>query len=552
MAIPSIQSAVQVFEPGLVGLNSRKSVLSPGPYQVLVRVETVGLCFSDLKLLKQFDKHPRKSQIISGIGNEILKEIPSYKPDLQPTVPGHETLCTIITAGEKVTRHRVGQRVIIQADYRWLKTDGANAAFGYNFEGALQQYIIMDERIFVDLGKNESGLITVDEKLSDSAYALIEPWACVESSYITLERNAILAGGKMLIAVDADVRIENLKQCFAQGKPALITVHCQNGKQLKSLCNLRAAIVAVDDLELLTNEAFDDIIYFGSDAETIELLNDKIAAGGIINIVLGGKKIEREVSIGLGRVHYSRTRWIGTAGSDPRESYKIIPQTGEIRKADKIFIAGAAGPMGQMHTIRLLCSDVEDVSITAADIDDVRLGALRAKVKTDKPICIINSAKHPVTGKFSYFVILAPVGALIAQAINDSSEGALINLFAGIPASIRQEMDLNRYIENKCFIFGSSGSRISDMKIVLDKALAGKLNIDLCVDAVSGMAGAIDGISAVENRTMAGKIVVYPQMEKLPLIKLSDMKGKYPRVADKLNNGLWTKEAEQELLDSVS
>ena len=373
MAIPSIQSAVQVFEPGLVGLNSRKSVLSPGPYQVLVRVETVGLCFSDLKLLKQFDKHPRKSQIISGIDNEILKEIPSYKPDLQPTVPGHETLCTIITAGEKVTRHRVGQRVIIQADYRWLKTDGANAAFGYNFEGALQQYIIMDERIFVDLGKNESGLITVDEKLSDSAYALIEPWACVESSYITLERNAILAGGKMLIAVDADVRIENLKQCFAQGKPALITVHCQNGKQLKSLCNLRAAIVAVDDLELLTNEAFDDIIYFGSDAETIELLNDKIAAGGIINIVLGGKKIEREVSIGLGRVHYSRTRWIGTAGSDPRESYKIIPQTGEIRKADKIFIAGAAGPMGQMHTIRLLCSDVEDVSITAADIDDVRL-----------------------------------------------------------------------------------------------------------------------------------------------------------------------------------
>ncbi|MFA5784354.1 MAG: alcohol dehydrogenase catalytic domain-containing protein, partial [Phycisphaerae bacterium] len=363
MAIPSIQSAVQVFEPGLVGLNSRKSVLSPGPYQVLVRVETVGLCFSDLKLLKQFDKHPRKSQIISGIGNEILKEIPSYKPDLQPTVPGHETLCTIIAAGEKVTRHRVGQRVIIQADYRWLKTDGANAAFGYNFEGALQQYIIMDERIFVDLGKNESGLITVDEKLSDSAYALIEPWACVESSYITLERNAILAGGKMLIAVDADVRIENLKQCFAQGKPALITVHCQNGKQLKSLCNLRAAIVAVDDLELLTNEAFDDIIYFGSDAETIELLNDKIAAGGIINIVLGGKKIEREVSIGLGRVHYSRTRWIGTAGSDPRESYKIIPQTGEIRKADKIFIAGAAGPMGQMHTIRLLCSDVEDVSI---------------------------------------------------------------------------------------------------------------------------------------------------------------------------------------------
>ena len=45
------------------------------------------------------------------------------------------------------------------------------------------------------------------------------------------------------------------------------------------------------DVAGLPNEAFDDIIYFGADKATIELLNDKLAARGIINVVLGGRKI---------------------------------------------------------------------------------------------------------------------------------------------------------------------------------------------------------------------------------------------------------------------
>ena len=48
------------------------------------------------------------------------------------------------------------------------------------------------------------------------------------------------------------------------------------------------------------------------------------------------------------------------------------------------------------------------------------------------------------------------------------------------------------------------------------------------------MAGAIDGIAAVENRTLAGKIIVYPMLHDLGLIPLSRLDETLPAVAAKL------------------
>ena len=45
---------------------------TPGPHEILVKVEAVGLCFSDLKLLKQFHDHVRKSEVVAGIERTVL------------------------------------------------------------------------------------------------------------------------------------------------------------------------------------------------------------------------------------------------------------------------------------------------------------------------------------------------------------------------------------------------------------------------------------------------------------------------------------------------
>jgi threonine dehydrogenase-like Zn-dependent dehydrogenase len=553
-AIPEKQYAIQLIGPDELILNSEKPVDQPGAYQILAKVDAVGLCFSDLKLLKQFGDHARKSEILEGMDPAILAEIPSYKPDSEPTVPGHETFATIVAVGDKVARHTVGQRVLVQTDYRWLPNAKSNASFGYNFEGGLQQYVLLDERIIVEPSSDESFLIPVEKDISASSIALVEPWACVESSYITEERNTILPGGKLLVVADAGTKVEGLAEGFStDGKPGFVTVCCKEDSQLETVKALGIESVQESTLNDLPHEAFDDIVYFGSSRETIELLNDKLAAKGIINIVLDGQKIGTDVSVGVGRTHYGLTRWIGTTGASVADSYKNIPATGELRDGDNAIVIGAGGPMGQMHVIRLLCSGFKDISIIGTDFDDERLESLEQKARSmahenNVKLSLVNPKNNPVEGKFSYFAIMAPIGALVAQAVKDSTDGALINVFAGIPATVKQDMDLDTYIANRCFMFGTSGSRLIDMKIVLEKVLADRLNTDCSVDAISGMAGAIEGIRAVENRLIAGKIIVYPQLSDMPLIPLSELGEKNPAVAEKLSNGIWTKEAEDELL----
>ncbi len=551
--IPVAQYAVELTGPDKLRVNSRKKVYPPGPFGILAKVEAVGLCFSDLKLLKQFDSHARKSEIISGISKEVLDEISSYKPGRQPTVPGHEACCVIVAVGEKVKHHYVGQRVLVQADYRWLKTANSNAAFGYNFEGALQQYVLMDERVVIEPQSGESFLIPVGDELSASAVALVEPWACVESSYITQERNYITPAGRLLVVADYGYEICGLKESFSeQDGPSIVYALCAQMSQYDEIKKLGTRTKQVHSLDDAPNENFDDIIYFGFQKNVIEILNDKLSVNGVINIVLAGNKISGEVLVDIGKVHYGSTRWVGTTGKSAAQSYKIIPPTGEIRSGERINIIGAAGPIGQMHTIRLVCSGKKNLSITATDIDSVRLSVLEDKIKkvarkNSIDLKFVNSQKCPQSGQFSYFAIMAPIAALVAQSVKNSMAGALINIFAGIPVNVKQELDLNLYIEKHCYMFGTSGSTLEDMKVVLRKVVIRQLDTSLSVDAISGMAGAIDGIRAVERRTITGKIIVYPQLKNLSLIPLSKLHETCPSVARKLNDGIWTKEAEQEL-----
>ena len=108
--IPESQYAVQLVGPDQLVLNTSKKIVRPGPHQVLGKVEVVGLCFSDLKLLKQFSAHVRKGPVVEGIDPAILNEISSYVPNDAPAVPGHEAVVRIAAVGPGVTKYAVGGR----------------------------------------------------------------------------------------------------------------------------------------------------------------------------------------------------------------------------------------------------------------------------------------------------------------------------------------------------------------------------------------------------------------------------------------------------------
>jgi len=557
MNLPETQYAVQLIGPDELFLNKSKEVFRPGRHQILCRVEAVGLCFSDLKLLKQFSSHVRKSEIVWGIDHAILKEIPSYVPGRQPTVPGHETVVRIEAVGEGVEDFKEGERYLVQTDYRWLHTASSNGAFGYNFEGALQEYVLMDERV-ITTPEGESMLLPVSEELSGSAVALVEPWACVEDAYASRERTSIRAGGQMLVAADPALisassrQLKNLrlsiKKLVRGGRPAEITWVAKSPP-----VKLDVPVKRSVNISELVDAGYDDVIYFGSDASTVEGLFAKLASGGLLNIVLCGGKFGREVITTVGRVHYGGIRIVGTTGAEPGESMEVIPDGDEIRPGDKINIIGAGGPMGMMHVIRNICQGIEGVSVFAGDVDDNRLAGL---TKIAAPLAKKNGVKYKsynptkenTAESFDYTVLMVPVAELAAASVHSAAERGIINIFAGITATITGKIDLDTYIEKRLYFIGTSGSTLDDMKRMLEKAESGKLDTNVSVAAISGLEGATEGIRAVENRSIAGKIIVYPACKGLGLVRLEELKVMMPEVAECLNDGLWSNAAEKTLL----
>jgi len=548
--IPDSQEAVQLVGPDELRLNSEKEVFRPGPHQILGKVMSVGLCFSDLKLLKQFAGHVRKGEVVAGVDPEVLQEIPSYVPGEMSTVPGHETVVEVCAVGEGVKHAQVGSRYLVQTDYRWVKTASSNAAFGYNFEGALQEYVLMDERV-ITAPNGESMLIPATDKRSAAAVALAEPWACVEDAYAVHERTKLNAGGEMLVVADVEVDFVVLEDFLQKyGYPGnLYWVSKSEAPEYG-----RAAVTNVGEMAKLdADKVFDDIIYYGCNPELVEQLMPRIAARGFLNIVLGGGNLSREVDTQVGRVHYGGIRIIGTTGSDPADSMSVIPATGEFRPQDSINVVGAGGPMGAMHAIRGLCQGIEGVSVFAGDLDDNRLGvlnkvALPLAQKNKVAYQAYNPTKEKMDREFSYIVLMAPLPKLVAAAVQMGADHALINIFAGIPATVSGPLDLQRYIEKKMYLIGTSGSTLEDMKTVLAKVESGQLDTNVSVAAISGLAGAVDGIRAVEKQLIPGKILVYPDCKGLGLTPLEELPEKLPEVAAKMKDGVWTREAEQQLL----
>jgi threonine dehydrogenase-like Zn-dependent dehydrogenase len=558
--LTSPQTAVQLIGPDQLQLNENKSVPLPGPHQILCKVEAVGLCFSDLKLLKQFSNHARKTEILDGIEQSILKEVPSYVPDSAPTVPGHEAVVRICALGELVESVQLGQRYLVQTDYRWLPTANSNGSFGYNFEGALQQFVLMDERVITS-PQGESMLIPASEDLSASAIGLVEPWACVEDAYRVQERQSLKIDGKMAVVSDTKFDPEILVNLFNQhGKPAEIAWIAPPPQPdgWHAYAQLRhVSINRHNSIADLKDATFDDIIYFGSQPDTAQALMPKVAPQGLLNLVLSGSKFHQPVITEVGRVHYGGIRIIGTTGSNPADSFNRIPSTGEIRPHDKINVIGAGGPMGVMHVIRNICSGVADVSVFAGDISKERLESLN---RIAQPLAQANSVSYTpydpttdnLTEPMNYTVLMAPIPKLVTEAVQHTAPHGIINIFAGIPASVTAEIDLDLYIENQLYFIGTSGSVLEDMKVVLEKVESGQLDTNLSVGAVTGLAGALEGIRAVENQTITGKIIVYPACKNLPLTQLSEMPQSMPDVAAQLNQGLWTKTAENTLLKKFS
>lgn len=536
-----------------LGLNGRPmAVPMPqfGPDELLVRHDACGLCFSDIKVIKAGQSHPR-----------IYRNMQE-----NPVVLGHEVALTVVGVGENLqSQYKVGDRFIVQAD---IYAKGVNLAYGYEIQGGLSQYNVLDWKVLN--GDDGNYLIPVKPTTGYAESALTEPWACVIAAYELKYRTALKAGGTTWI-VGTEYGVKNKEYIISSGFDAashparllLTDVPAPFAAWLKE----RAAELGIEVIDEVSLDAppvefADDIVLLGADPETIEKLSPRLAQFGIMAL-MDDRPMARPVSVDVGRIHYDRWVYVGSTGADIAQAYGAVPVRAELRPSGRALFVGAGGPMGRMHVQRAIQAEHGPKTVVCTDVSDLRLGdlcvsfAAEARAKGVEFICLNPMNKDAYAAGMAPFkesgfddiIVLAPVPAVISEAATWLAAQGVMNIFAGVTKGTMAKIDLsNAYLKN-ARVIGHSASSIDDMKLMLFQAEAGTLSPNRSVAAVGSLGAAKDGLQSVLDTSFPGKVVIYPQITEFPLTALPDLKDKLPSVYALLKDGReWTTEAEAEFL----
>ncbi len=541
---------------GRAGKPEQVPVPEPADDELLVRVDAVGMCFSDVKLIQQGGNHPK-------LYNRNLA--------IEPTRLGHEASLTVLKVGQNLRgQYTPGQRLAMQPD---IYQQGRSTAYGYTIPGALIQFhTIGPEVLQADDG---AYVLPVTKGMGYAETALTEPWACVEGAYTQRRRLEPLEGGTMWI-VGRPGDEEDYTFSRYLDAPATIVLTDAPASLRESLAATTSATIVTRDgvtpdqyaalsQELTGGKGFDDIVLTDPrSAEAVSAAAKLIARRGTFNLV-GRAPLDGTPQIDVGRLHYDYTAYVGTSGPDIAASYGKQRNRAELKADGVALFVGAGGPMGQMHVQRAIELPDGPRTIIATDVNDHRLQALNTLFgelaeRRGKRLVTINPtaggnlrdmvAQETNGAGVDDAVVSVPSANLMAEAGSLLSPEGMLVLFAGVPNGTMAPLNVSDiYLHNAQFT-GTSGSRLSDQARVIQKTLDGELSPNRSVAAVGGIEAAHDGIRAMMEGRYAGKVVIFPQVHDLPLMGLSELKERYPDIGAKLAPGdVWTPEAEQALIE---
>lgn len=233
-----------------------------GPDELLVRHDACGLCFSDVKVIKLGREHPR-----------IYRDMRA-----RPVVLGHEVSVTVVGVGENLRgRYRIGDRFIIQAD---IFVNGVGYAYGYEIQGGLSGYGVIDRRILHGDGGNY--LIPVRPETGYAESALTEPWACVIAAYQLRYRTGLKSGGTTwIIGAGAEAGREKqytisagFNETSHPGRLLLTAVPPDFAGWLRErAAELGVEVSAADDVRNPPAAPVDDLVLLGADAGLVETVS---------------------------------------------------------------------------------------------------------------------------------------------------------------------------------------------------------------------------------------------------------------------------------------
>ncbi len=521
-----------------------------GPDQLLVRHDACGLCFSDIKVIKQGQDHAR-----------ILRKNMAENP----VTLGHEISLTVVGVGEKLRdKYHVGDRFIVQADIFYK---GVGYAYGYEIQGGLSEYNVVDERVLN--GDDGNYLLPVQPTTGYAESGLTEPWACVIAAYQLKYRTMLKPKGTTWIIGTSpdDSKPYTISAGFDEKTSPdhvlLTNVPAKFAAWVKErAAKLGVEVAEVNDIANPPVEQVDDIVLLGNDPAIVEAVSPRLANFGIFAVVTD-QPFPRRVSLDIGRVHYNRWLYVGGTNPDIARAYSDVPARATLKPGGRALFVGAGGPMGRMHVQRAIQVANGPAIVVCSDVSDLRLNDLRdsfaaeAEAKGVQFICLNPTNKAAYEAGMAPFqaqgfddvIVLAPVPAVISDAATHVAPYGIMNVFAGVGRGTMTDFDLSDvYLKNVRW-FGHSASTIDDLRLMLHQAESGELSPNRAVAAIGSLNAARDGLISVRDTTFPGKVVIFPQIKDMPLTPLAELKDKLPTVYAKLKDGReWTVEAEEEFL----
>ncbi len=527
----------------------------PNADQMLVRIDSVGQCFSDVKIMRQGGSHPKL-----------------YNRDLstEPTRLGHEVSLTVIEVGEDLKdRYHPGQRLAVQPD---IYQNGKSTAYGYTIPGGLIQYHLMGSEML----ETDDGVCLLP--IGDMGYAeasTLEPWGCVMAAYTQRRRLDPANGGIMwIVGRQGDER----EYLFSTGLDAPATIVMTDvPASVEELVEQTSATKIVrngigpDDYQALVDEltdgaGFDDIVMLDPrSAATVGAVAKHIARRGTLNMV-GQTALDGLVATDVGRLHYDYTAYLGGQGPDIAASYGEARNRCDLRSQGTTVFVGAGGPMGLMHVQRAIQQPDGPRQIVATEISDERLQSLQDRLAplAERNGCELftfntrtrDQSLHDFVLEITDsqgaddVVVSVPIADVMAEADTLMKPDGMLVFFAGVPNGTLAPLNLSAvYLDNAQYT-GTSGLTIHDQQQVVDLADQDALSPESIVGAIGGMRSAKEGLQALVEGRYSGKVIIFPQLHDLPLMGLDELTEKLPEVAEKLAPGdMWTNDAEKALFD---
>jgi L-iditol 2-dehydrogenase len=307
----------------LEGLGDIRYGDAPDPvlddHSALLRIESVAICGSDLRIIKT--------------GN------PRVRP---PAIIGHETAGVVVAAGKDVTRVKVGDRVAVGADVpcgqcRWCRNGlgnncAINYAVGYQIPGAFAEFMLLSRLVL------EEGPVTAfSDKLGFDEAALAEPLACAING---LEMAGMGLGKSVVIIGLGPIGCMMLDLCRIMGAVRVIGVQRSRLRMEIARAYEADAYIASEDedvvarcRELTDGEGPDIVMTTCGSVEAHEQAVEMVSHRGVVNLFGGLGKDVRPMSLLSNTIHYKECFVTGSHGCVPRHHEMAVKllENGSVR-----------------------------------------------------------------------------------------------------------------------------------------------------------------------------------------------------------------------------